>query len=415
MKKISVKELSVGMYVIDTGLSWIDHPFLYSQEGAVASKEQLEAIRTEGYKDVFIDTSRGWGLPNAKSPRSDQMADEELEAALELLATAKRKERKEKPKVPIKEEIQVARKLYSDSLKLARSFISDIKQGSQLDYAKSEQFVTEAIESVTRNPDALISLTKLRAFDEYTFTHSINVSVLAIAFGKHLGLNSALLRALGQSALFHDVGKALIPGEVLNKPGKLTDEEFSIIKAHPEKGYSILQSQHALSALITRGVVEHHEKFNGRGYPSGLAGDDISLFGSLIAVADVYDALTSDRVYKKGMPANRALSIMYGMREEDYPPMLVEQFIKCLGIYPVGSFVRLNDKQYAVVIGSNPSKPLFPTIKIILDAKQRPRAPEILDLALARAQAQREKKPTLRIAENLDPKLFNIDPATHLL
>lgn len=413
----------MGMYVLDTGLSWIDNPFLYSEEGPVVSKEKIKQIISEGYKEVFIDTNRGWSGAQV-SP--EHRVEKEIEAALELLASAKLKERREKPKVPLveprekpkvplREEIQVARKLYVDSIKLAHSFINDIRQGSQLDYKKSERFVEDAIDSVARNPDALISITKLRAFDEYTFTHSINVAVLSVAFGRRLGLSTYLLKPLGMSAMFHDVGKALIPSEILNKPGKLTDKEFGVIKDHPSKGYAILQAQHALSEEIIRGVIEHHEKFNGKGYPNGLSGDKISLFGSLITVADIYDALTSDRVYKKGMPANKALSIMYGMREQDFLPQLIEQFIKCLGIYPVGSFVRLSDKQCAIVIGSNPDKPLFPTVKIILDAKHRPRTPEIVDLAEERATAQREKKPARSIEENLDPKEFMIDPAAHML
>jgi len=412
VKKIPTSELRVGMFVVDTGMSWIDNPFLFSEEGTIVALEKVHAILNEGYKEVFIDPERGWSGPEAKSGLS---AEEEIEVALELLATAKTRERPARVKAPIEEEIQVARKLYTDSLKLARSFASDIKQGSQLDYAKSEQFVEEAIDSVMRNPDALISLTKLRSFDEYTYTHSINVAVMAVAFGKHLGLGNAMLQPLGMSALFHDVGKALIPNSVLNKPGKLTDAEFAIIQAHPFKGYVLLHDQRALSDEILRGVVEHHEKYNGRGYPSGLVGERISLFGSIITVVDVYDALTSDRVYKKGMQPNKALSIMYGMREQDFAPKFVEQFIKCLGIYPVGSLVRLSDQQIAVVSGSNPDRPLFPTVKIILDAKLRPRAPEVIDLSENRVKALKEQKISLKIEEHLDPKEYKLDPAMYLL
>ena len=410
MKKIAAKELRVGMFVVDTGLSWTEYPFLYSQEGEIRDEQALARILDEGYAEVFIDPSRGEYFKDRPSGVSteEEMSQAAVHAAggdLELPSK----------KTPLREEMQAARKIYKDSLQFAKDFLNDVRMGSQVDLGRSEVLVESIIDSVARNADALVSLSKLRAFDEYTFTHSINVSVLSVAFGKHLGLKRKILQMLGIAGIFHDVGKALIPPEILNKPGKLTDEEFLVMQRHPAKGLEFLRRQIA-SENILRGVSEHHEKFNGRGYPAGLKGEAIAPLARIITVADVYDALTSERVYKKGMLPNNALKIMYGMRDEDFFPGTVEQFIKCLGIYPVGSLVKLSSGEYGVVSASNPDEPLFPTVLAVFDHRMQPKTAEVLDLGAAENLAQPDGSPgKLSVLECLDPKKYGLDPAKYLI
>ncbi|QLA15407.1 HD-GYP domain-containing protein [Desulfolutivibrio sulfoxidireducens] len=401
--KIGVNDLLVGMYVVDTGLSWMEHPYLYSREGSIASEKQLTAVKEEGYAEAFIDTK--------KSGFDDATAKRLCGGTLFAEAFAGKAPPPPAPAsgidVPLERELPAAKKIYEDALCFAKDFIHKAYLEKNVDVERSEEFVDDVISSVVRNREALTGLCKLRVYDEYTYTHSINVTVLATAFGQFLGLAEAELRPLGLAALFHDVGKANIPIEVLNKPGRLDEREFTVIKRHPLEGYSILKDKGALKAQVLPAIVEHHEKYDGSGYPRGIRGEDISLFARIISLADVYDALTSDRVYRKGMPPSHALGIMYGMREKDFHPTMVERFIKCLGVYPVGSFVRLSDGRHGLVWSSNAQAPLLPTVKAAFDGTLRPIPAEYVDLAADTESGH----PGLCIEEAVDPRHLNIDLA----
>lgn len=401
MKKIPAAQLRVGMFVVDAGLSWMDYPYLYQEEGEVASQEQIDAIIGEGFDEVFVDPSRG----SYVGLEDEELLEDSLFLDADDLARIPAKQ------VSFKEEMGRARRLYADSLHFAREFLHGARMGYLVDYSQSEKLVESVIDSVMRNEDAIVSLTKLRDFDEYSYTHSINVSVLAVAFGKNLGLSHKMLRALGAAGIFHDLGKAKVPEAILNKPGKLTDGEFEVMKSHPKKGFELLAQQGGAGEDVLLGVLQHHEKHNGRGYPEAASGEEVSVLARIIAVADVYDALTSERVYKKGMLPYKALSLMYSMRGEDFHIGYVERFIKSMGIYPVGSFVRLSSREYAVVSGSNIAAPLYPQIIVVLDYKQRPCTPRSVDLADIRANSEG----VLEIIECLNPKSYNIDPAAYLM
>jgi len=398
--KIGVNALAVGMYVVDTGLSWMEHPYLYSRQGRIDSEKGLQALRKEGYAEAFIDTQQsGFDDDAARRLSGGTLFTEAFtEHSRQSAASGK--------PVPMEQELPAAKKVYEDALAFARDFIHKAYQEKHVDVTRSEAFVDDVITSVARNRDALTGLCKLRVYDEYTYTHSINVTVLATAFGQFLGLAEAELRPLGLAALFHDIGKANIPREVLNKPGRLDEREFQVIKRHPLESYSLLKDKEALKLQVLPAIVEHHEKYDGSGYPRGIGGEDISMFARIVSLADVYDALTSDRVYRKGMPPSQALGVMYGMREKDFHPTMVERFIKCLGIYPVGSFVRLSDRRHGLVWSSNAQAPLAPTVKAAFDDAMRPIPVELVDLSL---RDKTSAGPPLSIAEAVDPRLFHID------
>jgi putative nucleotidyltransferase with HDIG domain len=403
--KIGVNELAVGMYVVDTGLSWMEHPYLYSLQGRIDSEKSLQALRKGGYTEAFIDTRQS-GLDDDAARRLSggtlftEAFTTEAFAGHSPPASASRRA------VPMAQELPAARKVYEDALAFARDFIHKAYLEKTVDIGRSEAFVSDVISSVARNREALTGLCKLRFYDEYSYTHSINVTVLATAFGQFLGLPEDELHLLGLGALFHDIGKANIPREVLNKPGRLDAREFQVVKRHPLESYVILKGKVGLDSKVLLAIVEHHEKYDGSGYPRGIGGEEVSMFARIISLADVYDALTSERVYKKGMPPAHALGVMYGMREKDFHPTMVERFIKCLGIYPVGSFVRLSDSRHGLVWALNDQAPLFPTVKAAFDDAMRPIPAEYVDLAepgLASAG------PPLTIAEAVDPRRYNID------
>ncbi len=406
--KLETHKLMPGMYVVDTGLSWLEHPYLYSREGRLPDRRAVDGILAEGYAEAFIDTEKS-GLDDAAATRlsgASPFADA-FNAPPARTPRSAPGAAGGKP-VPMRQEGGVAKRIYEDALQFAKEFIGKAYRDKTVDLERSEGFVNEVIASVVRNRDALTGFCKLRFYDEYTYTHSINVTVLATAFGQFLGLPETELRPLGLAALFHDLGKANMPRDLINKPGRLTEGEFEIIKRHPLESYALIKEKRSLPHKVLPGIVDHHEKYDGRGYPRGLQGDAISLFGRIISLADVYDALTSERVYKKGMPPYKALGVMYGMRGKDFHPALADRFIKCMGVYPVGSVVRMSDGRYGVVYSSNPDAPLFPTVKIIRDADARPIEPVMADLS-----AQEDPgRPALSIAEAVDPAPLAIDPAS---
>ncbi len=396
-KEISIKDLKVGMFVADTGLPWIEHPYLFAEEGEVATQEALDRIVRQGFQNVVVDTDRG-SYEFGRVHEPDVLGQTDGQTFAPNL-------------VSIEEEAEVAQQIYQDSVAFAHDFIRSAQTDGTVDYEKSGALVDDVIQSVARNRDALVSFSKLRSYDEYTFTHCINVAVIAVAFGQFLGLIPERLKPLGLSGLFHDLGKARIPPAVLNKPDKLTDEEFEIIKAHPLRSYQMLKEQQAVGPDVLRGIVEHHEKFNGKGYPRGLSGDQISLFGRILALADIYDAITSRRVYKESISPSKSLKIMFGMRDQTFATGLLTSFIKFLGVYPVGSLVRLSDGTCGVVCESNPYRAHEPVVKVAFDADMRPAPIRKVDLF----KAHMSKGRRLEITECLDHESYKIDPARFLL
>ncbi len=397
LQKIGIAELAVGMYVVDTGLSWLEHPFLYSEEGEVRDAEALRAIVDAGYEEVFVDTDKG-GFGSAR-----QALDGRLAAPLAEAAARGASGHPGAPgrRVSLDKGLAEAGTVYRDCLHIARDVLREVQNGGAVDVRASEALVDDVIASAVENRDALLALAKLRVHDAYTFTHGVNVAVLAVAFGSALGLPRKRLRELGLAGLFHDVGKTGVPDAVLNKPGRLTPREFALVRRHPGHGRRLLEGR-GLPEAVLRGVGEHHEKKDGSGYPLGLAGRGIHPFGRILGVADVFDALTSRRSYKEAMLPTRALGVLYGMRDRDFPGRLVERFIKFLGPYPVGSFVRLTSGEYGFVRGANPVRPLFPELLLVLGPDGRPCPPRLLDLGERPAGE-------VAIAQALDPEAYGLD------
>lgn len=257
-----------------------------------------------------------------------------------------------------------AMQLHDGMTKFAENVLSNISQPDGLDMDLIRENIGSIIGIVQANPSAMISLVHLKDLDQYTFMHSVNVSVLSIILGKRLGLDNAQLEMLGTGSILHDVGKALVSQEILNKPGKLTDDEFIEMKAHAQRGYEILRKR-GTDEQIARIALMHHEKLSGRGYPLGLKAEKVPLMARVVAIADVYDALTGDRVYKKAMHPSQA----FGLIEQDVglhlDASLFSVFKSLLGLYPVSSQVLLGNGSIARVISQNRSDPARPVVEIL--------------------------------------------------
>ncbi len=354
LKTIPVAELRPGMQVVKTDEDWTKRPYLYSAEHLIASQDEVGHLVAEGYHEVVIDLDR-----SEASAFTDGLPKEHPALYID-------DDYPPPPKVVLEEELPKAVKVHDEGVAYARKFLDGMRKG-KLDISGGEALVEGILESVERNADALISLSRLHQSDSYTYTHCMNVAVLATVLARFTRRSDAEIFTAGQTGLFHDLGKSLVPLTILNAPRKLTESEFSVIRKHPELAYDQLSKVPGMKEEVLRGALEHHEQYNGKGYPFGLEGRRISSTGRATAVCDVYDALTSRRVYKGAMYPHKALGIMYQMREKELDPRIVALFIRMLGIYPVGSVVQLEDGSQAVVAMSNPRDPIHPIVQPALD------------------------------------------------
>jgi len=289
--------------------------------------------------------------------------------------------------------------------------MEDARLGKSIDGIGAKKAVGKLAESVLRNPDALTCFIQLKKKDEYTATHSLRVCILALAFGRHLGLPAEELHILGTGAMLHDIGKMKVSNDILNKPGELTGAEFEIMRSHVPRGVEILESTSGISAAAIQVARYHHERYSGGGYINGIKGDQIGLFGMIGGIVDCYDALTSDRAYHTGLSAHLTLKQMYEWRGREFHAGLIEQFIQCMGIYPIGSVVALNTGEIGVVVTTNRVRRLKPRVALVRKPDgARYGNTTIVDLM---SYTTRMGKPC-EIERVVEPGAYDIDPIDYL-
>lgn len=396
IKKLSIDELKPGMEVVRLSSAfWEFMPNLYTKPGVIESKEQITQMRADGFQHAFVE---------------NKSHDRPLDKRLDDMLANTRDVAPEKARVPFDDAMPLAAKAYDHAMVHARRIIHDVKLGRKVDYETSVENVDAIVDSAVRNPDTLLCLSKLSDYDEYTYSHCINVATIAVVFGEFLGMSREELILLGIAGMMHDLGKTVVPESIINKRARLSPSEFEEIKRHPEYGSAILKRQNDVPPSVIQAVHDHHEKYNGGGYPAKRGRSETSAMARIISLADVYDALTSNRSYKDAILPNKALAIMYGMREQDFDPLEVQMFVKCLGIFPSGSLVKLNTGFYAVVYESNPKAPIMPRIKIILDEDLRPVPTRLVDLAANEAEGDDK----LEILECVDPASYRLNLKPYL-
>lgn len=374
LKRIPVDQLRLGMHLHELCGAWVDHPF-WRSKFVLRDPADLESVRASSIREVVIDVDLGLDVQPAAAP----VAAVVVPPVAPALVGHPRERRQDRT-----QQLAQARKLVRQSHRQVQSMFNEARMGRAADMDGGRQLVDEIAGSVMDSPGTLVSLVRLKSADQYTYLHSVAVCALMVALGRQLGLAEGAVREAGLAGLMHDLGKAMMPMDVLNKPGKLTDAEFAVIKSHPKRGHELLVEGGNASAEVLDVCLHHHEKFDGSGYPERLSGEAISLVARMGAVCDVYDAVTSDRPYKAGWNPADALRQMAQWKGH-FDPAVFQVFVKSIGIYPAGSLVRLASGRLAVVLEQSGGSLLAPRVKAFFSTKSNLRiVPEEIDLAAPR-------------------------------
>ncbi|MBF0295623.1 MAG: HD-GYP domain-containing protein [Magnetococcales bacterium] len=369
IKRVSTDILTAGMYVHDFNHDWKDpccrdrDPNAFRGPRLLRTDEEAQAVLAHGIREVYIDTARGKDVEEAPSAAEVQAM---LEAQLRELGDD---EEDKEVVVPMEKELQQAAKVKAQARSLVGSVLEDARLGKQVTLTPVKDAVRNMADSMFRNPDALLSLSLIKQKDEYTFMHSVNVGVFLMSFCRTLGMEEEEIINVGVGGMLHDIGKMRTPEAILNKPGKLSDEEFAIMKKHVVFSRKILSETPGIAEVSMHVAAQHHERHDGSGYPQGLKGSEINQFGQMAAIVDVYDAITSDRCYHKGNAPHVALKRMLEWSRFHFSSELYQKFVQCVGIYPMGTLVRLENGLLGVVILPNSESLLHPMVKIIINGK----------------------------------------------
>ena len=407
IKRIRRDQLRIGMYIHDLNCSWVDHPFLLNTL-KVEDEKTLAKIAEIGIGELFIDTSKGLDVSGAQSEQ--EFHAEMHEKFNQSTAETQSLGGNPSPAVPLKQEIANARVVHDDAHLIVHKILSDVRLGKQVEVEKMEPVVERITDSVFRNRDALISLSRIKNKDDYTFQHSVSVCVLLISFCQAMGYERSVMREVGIGGLLHDIGKMMVPDHILNKPVELTAPEFTMMQSHAALGREILKQTPGVPETAIIITAQHHERYDGSGYPDHLKGNKISVFGQMASIVDVYDALTSNRVYHRGMDPVAALKKLFEWRKTHFNEELVHHFIRTIGIFPVGSLVSLKSGRIGVIIDPDNKDLLHPTVRVVFDMNTGQALPP-QDIDLSKTG---QGKGADQIVGHESPQRWGIDPYAYL-
>lgn len=402
IKKINVDRLIVGMYIHDINCSWLENPFI-RKSFPVKDENMIAKIKSQNIREIYINTNRG---ANVKEPLKEAGTGEKAEGKKPEVITDDDGETKNI--VPMKAEMENAKKKRKMLLNVTADLFNSLYAGAPIEAQKINDTVEGIVDSAYKNHYALTSLNMLKEKYKYHVTHAANVCSLTISFAKQLKVDSQTLHNIGVGALLLDIGKTMIPDEILNKEGKLTDEEFAKVKSHVADGLRILEDTKGIPDMAVKMVAEHHERIDGSGYPNALNNGQISRFGQIAGLIDSYDAISSDRSYGAALDPKQVLGMLYKDGRDKFDNELIQSFIRCVGVYPVGTLVRTQGGFLGIVSEPNEENMLKPVLQLVYNVtKDHFIRPRVLDLA---ATENAEDK----IVGYEDGKKWNIDPLKYL-
>ncbi|BBJ22771.1 HD-GYP domain-containing protein [Candidatus Nitrotoga sp. AM1P] len=365
LKKIKVNDVRLGMYIQEVCGSWMDHPF-WKRSFKLTEDKDLNTLKNCGVDEIWIETNKGLDVDAGVATLSQKEEDIKIESELKKIEQTPQKT--EAP-VSLQVELIAAKKIHTKTKEAVVSMFSDVRMGNALKLDDALSLVDEINQSIARNSSALVSLSRLKNVDDYTYLHSVAVCILMMALGRQLGLEDKVLKQVGLAGLMHDLGKVFIPKEVLNKPGKLTEEEFNIIKMHPLKGWEFLKNSNEVNGLTLDVCRHHHERVDGKGYPDKLSGEALTLFARMGAICDVYDAITSNRCYKKGWEPAESIRKMAEWKDGHFDEAIFHAFVKTVGIYPTGTLLKLKSGRLGVVADQSQNSLTKPLVKVFFSTR----------------------------------------------
>lgn len=396
---VPTSRLKLGMFVAKLDRPWLETPFLF-QGFFVNTVHDIDLLR-EHCEYVYVDVEKG--------VRPVQRRGEDFGLRpQDALITSDDCSVHYTNTTDVREELPRADRAYREISDWIQALMQDVRNGNNPDIGGFQDCVRSMIESVLRNPDALLWLTRLQERDAYTYAHSVNSAVLAVTFARHLGMSRDELHHIAVGTLLYDVGKMRLPAELLEKPGRLTVEEFEQLKRHVDYSVEIMSTIRGVHKNAIELARTHHERYNGSGYPAGLRAGEIPVYGRIAAIVDCYDAITSDRPYGNSLSRHEAIRKIYEWRDKEFQSELVEQFIQCLGVYPTGSLVELSTGEVGVVFAQNRVRRLRPQVMLVLDAdKVAYGSFPIIDLM---HDVRSEDDEPLEIVRAVPPGAYGIDP-----
>lgn len=398
-KKLKPDELQQGMYVSRLDRPWAETPFLLQ---GIRIQEQQDIDMLNEYCDyVYIDLDKTDYklLPHRDVAQQSDPGDETI-SDLKLTHYP--------VSVIVEEELPRARQHREELLSAVREMMQSLREGSRLDIKDIEIGIRRVEESILRNPSAFMLLRLLKEKDNYTYEHCVDVSALSIIVGRQLGLPRDILDKLALGAILFDIGKIKIPSDILNKNGKLTDDEYVTIKSHVEEGFKIACEVEGIHKSVLDIITTHHERYDGSGYPRKIEKKSIPILGRIVGIVDCYDAMTSNRSYGQALPNDEVIKQIYTWRNTLFQNEIVEYFIQAIGIYPVGSVVELSNGEVGIVIAQNDFRRLRPRIMIVLDKSRKPVfTNRIRDLY---HETTDDENKSLDIRKAVDPEKYNLSP-----
>lgn len=344
IKEVDITEIQVGQFVVEIVKQQGQYSLTHS--GYIKNNLVIQNLVDKGVQSLLIDLSKTKKLPNTSQTLEDI-------------------------KAPIIMEVHKAKAIFDTSKDIQQKLFDDAKSGKKLDLNPVIDITNKTINAIFKNPDALACVINIRNKDEYLLEHSVSVSVLMTIFARFLKIKKDIVQQLSIGAFLHDVGKIKIPSKILNKPAKLTDEEFNTMKTHVNHSINIIKNTPSISDISLEVATLHHEKLDGSGYPFQVKSNEITQYGRMIAICDIFDALTAHRCYKDGYSHIKAFSILRNLGDQQHlDKRLVDLFIKCMGVYPVGSLVELNSNRIAIVEQRNYQDPINPKVRSFYNVEQ---------------------------------------------
>lgn len=375
IRKITLRHLQPGMYVVDLHKGWLEHNF-WQRRFLIRDEAHINKLQEQGIDEVSIDTEKGLDIPPPPPP-----IPKGSEYEFHFQTLAERFKPGQRP-VSLGEERRRAGRLLNEASSALGDLMLAAQAGREVDAARLEPVVAKMIESVRRNPDALVPLARLKRMNAYAADHAVSTAGLMIALGQHQGLAQPEVEKLALGTMLKDIGQAALDERLITKPGMLSQAEYSVVKSHVEEGLAVLEATSRLSEISVAVVLEHHERYNGCGYPYRMAGDEISSAGRMAAIVDTYDAMTSDRPYRPAISPALALRQLFEQGGNQFDPALIAAFVRTVGIYPVGTLVLLESGHLAVVEEVHHDNLLSPIVRVIFHTGRRQYvAPVEVDLA----------------------------------